>query len=181
MAEVSISVAKETEVEELSLLVNSAYRGESSKAGWTTEADLLDGQRTDPESLRQVIQSPGQAILCLRSTDDGPIDGCVQLARFTEGNTLAVHLGMLTVRPSLQAGGLGATLVEKAEEFARSLGAARLELEVIQLRHTLITWYERRGYRKTGETRPFPYGDVKFGVPRREDLHFVVLEKLLAA
>jgi GNAT superfamily N-acetyltransferase len=86
-------------------------------------------------------------------------------------------LGLLTVRPDLQNRQLGRTLLRAAEEFAKELGAHRIHMTVVNVRTTLIAWYERRGYTLTGETQPFPYGDERFGRPLRDDLHFVVLEK----
>jgi GNAT superfamily N-acetyltransferase len=164
---------------ELSRLVNSAYRGDSSRRGWTTEADLLDGQRTDPDTLEQDLSRPGVTILCLRESESGPILACVSLELFDDARGKGCHLGMLTVNPTLQAQGLGKILMQRSEAFARSRGAARMRLGVIQLREQLMQWYERRGYERTGETRPFPYGDEKWGLPRQADLHFVLFEKAL--
>lgn len=164
---------------ELSRLVNSAYRGDSSRQGWTTEADFLDGQRTDPGWIEEDIAKPGVTILCLRSDGAGPILACVALQLFTDEAGRACYLGMLSVNPTLQAGGIGKQLMESAEAFARAQGATRMTLGVIQLRHSLMEWYERRGYRRTGATHPFPYGDERFGIPRRDDLHFVLFEKTL--
>ncbi len=164
---------------ELARLVNSAYRGESSRRGWTTEADFLAGQRTDPTMLADDISRSTTTILCLREVVVGPILACVSLELFSDERGSGCYLGMLTVNPTLQARGLGKVLMEKAEAFARSRGAARMKLGVIQLRQSLMEWYERRGYAKTGETGRFPYGDERWGLPLREDLHFVLFEKNL--
>jgi GNAT superfamily N-acetyltransferase len=175
-----LSPCSAKDVEELSRLVNSAYRGESSRAGWTTEADFLDGQRTDPDSLLKLLDSPGdRTILCWRKMPGGPILGCVLLERFQDKRGVGCYLGMLTVEPTLQAQGIGRRLIKSAEDFARSWGAKRMTLGVIHLRDTLIAWYERQGYTKTGETKPFPYGNEKAGIPRRADLHFMLFEKQL--
>lgn len=159
-------------------LVNSAYRGDSSRAGWTTEADYLDGQRTDPKTLAaDLAAQPGAELLVLRDGPDEDLLGTVWLEPSkAEG---AWYLGMLTVKPTLQDRQLGRGLLEAAEAYAQAKGARRIEMTVVTIRDTLIAWYERRGYRRTGETRPFPYGDERFGVPRRDDLAFLVLEKHL--
>jgi ribosomal protein S18 acetylase RimI-like enzyme len=159
-------------------LVNSAYRGASSRQGWTTEADFLGGQRTDPESLaRDLANHPGARLLVLRDEADGPLLGSVWLQPVGDGATW--YLGMLTVRPDLQDGRLGRGLLEAAEAEVRSAGANRIRMTVISIREPLIAWYQRRGYALTGVRRPFPYGDPRFGEPLREDLAFVVLEKPL--
>lgn len=158
-------------------LVNSAYRGESSRQGWTTEADYLSGQRTDAQILEQDLAAKPEAmLLTLRDEADGPLLGCAWLEPATEG---AWYLGMLTVRPDLQDRKLGRIMLEAAENKAKALGAQRIIMTVVQIRDTLIAWYERRGYAPTGETRPFPYDDQRFGEPMRDDLAFIVLEKTI--
>lgn len=159
-------------------LVNSAYRGPSSRAGWTTEADLLGGQRTDEAALREFLTAPTAIRLMLTVRTNDALLACVQLER--RGET--AYLGMLTVSPPHQAGGIGRRLLEAAEETVRLRWEARaVEMTVIAQRVELIAWYERRGYRRTGDTAPFPYGDPRFGLPQRTDLHFVVLRKPLVA
>lgn len=170
-----IDPARLEDVDEIVALVNSAYRGDSSKEGWTTEADFLDGQRVSSEMLRDEIKA-GHVILCLRESANAPILACVSLQPREDGSW---YLGMLTVSPKHQAGGVGRVLLERAEGFARERGCARMMLSVIQLRESLMAWYERRGYRRTGETMPFPYGNPEFGIPKREDLYFVMFEKEL--
>lgn len=159
-------------------LVNSAYRGDSSRAGWTTEADYLDGQRTDAQTLAgDLAAQPRAELLVLRDGPDEELLGTVWLEpSVAEG---AWYLGMLTVKPTLQDRQLGRSLLEAAEAHAKAKGARRIEMTVVTIRDTLIAWYERRGYSRTGEIRPFPYGDERFGVPRRDDLAFLVLEKHL--
>ena len=156
-------------------LVNSAYRGDSSKAGWTTEADLLGGQRIDVDGLTETIATPGNVIL-LHARDHVPV-ACVHLERTGED----CYLGMLTIRPTTQGMGLGRQLLEAAERWAIEHWSSRLmHMTVIVQRSELIAWYERRGYRRTGERKPFPYGDERFGLPRRPDLAFEVLCKPLS-
>ena len=160
-------------------LVNSAYRGDSSRAGWTTEADLLDGQRTDAAALQEFIdagQRAGDRAMLLLEDAAGPA-ACVQLEQ--QGDK--AYLGMLTIRPTLQAGGLGRALLAAAERHVREHWQARaVVMTVIEQRPELIAWYQRRGYAPTGEFGAFPYGDARFGEPRRPDLRFVVLQKPLA-
>ena len=156
-------------------LVNDAYRGATSKAGWTTEADLLDGQRIDVEGLTDTIAKPGNVIL-LHEQDHVPV-ACVHLERTGDD----CYLGMLTIRPPMQGAGLGRQLLEVAERWAIEHWSSRsMHMTVIVQRIELIAWYERRGYSRTGERKPFPYGDERFGVPRRADLAFEVLCKPLS-
>jgi ribosomal protein S18 acetylase RimI-like enzyme len=175
-APLPIEQATAADAEAVVALVNSAYRGDSSRAGWTTEADLLGGQRTDAAGIRDIVASEGHRLLLHRSAD-GALLACVLLERKRGGGC---YLGMLTVRPDLQAAGLGRRLLAAAEKFAAAeLGASYVEMTVIGVRTELIAWYERRGYARTGERRPFPYGDERFGLPRRPDLEFEVLRKTL--
>ena len=169
--------ADPSELPAIAALVNSAYRGESSRQGWTTEADYLGGQRTDAQTLASDLAANPQAmVMTLREAAGGPMLGCVWLEPADSG---AWYLGMLTVRPDLQDRQLGRTMLAAAEDHARGQGAQRVRMTVIQIRDTLIAWYERRGYARTGETRPFPYADLRFGQPARDDLEFIVLEKAL--
>lgn len=153
--------------------VHSAYRGEASRRGWTTEAELLDGQRTDVRELKELINSE-EAQLWLLEREDALL-GSIVLKREPEG---VVHLGMIAVGPEQQGKGVGRALMERAEQLVREHAwGTRLEMTVIGQRSELIAWYERRGYRNTGEQRPFPYGDTRFGLPKVRDLYFVVLAK----
>ncbi|WP_122465345.1 GNAT family N-acetyltransferase [Brevundimonas lutea] len=160
----------------LHALIERAYRGEASRAGWTTEADLLDGQRTDREEIAEILADPMRRLLT--AWRGGVLIGCVLIADRSGG---VGYLGMLSVDPGLQGAGVGGRLVEAAEAaLARDFGARRVRMQVIRQREALIAWYIRRGYRPTGETAPFPYGNARFGRPLRDDLAFVVLEKTLA-
>ena len=167
-----ITTATEKDIAALDKLVNSAYRGNNSKKGWTTEADLLDGLRTDPDSLLKLIQDPDAAILKY-TNEDGLIQGCVYLKK--KQNKL--YLGMLTVTPELQAKGIGKQLLAEAENYAKQNACNFITMTVISVRHELIAWYQRHGYLPTGETEPFPT-DPKFGLPKQE-LVFIVMEKSL--
>ncbi len=156
-------------------LVESAYRGDASRAGWTTEADFLDGQRTDAEGVRADIARPG-SVIRLALEPDGRLLACCHLERTGD----ACYFGMFSVDPTLQRGGIGKRLMAEAERLARAdWGCRRMEMTVIDIRDELIAFYERRGYRRTGVKKPFPYGDARFGIPRRDDLRFEVLEKPL--
>jgi len=158
-------------------LVNAAYRGESAKRGWTYESDYMGGQRTDVATLQRDLAAQPQALLLLlRDAPDSELLGCVWLE---PAGDAVWYLGMLTIRPDLQARGTGRTLLAAAERAAADHGATRMRMTVINIRDTLIAWYERRGYARTGEVLPFPYEDERFGVPARADLSFVVLEKAL--
>jgi ribosomal protein S18 acetylase RimI-like enzyme len=172
MTETTIRDATAADIPDLHHLIESAYRGESSRAGWTTEADLLDGQRTDPEDLADILADPKQALLTAWHADE--LVGCVLIADRGEG---AGYFGMLSIRPTLQGGGLGRRLVDAAHAaLADRFGARRVRISVLPQRETLIAWYERLGYRQTGGTLPFPYGNPRFGLPKRDDLYFVVME-----
>ena len=157
---------------DLAMLINSAYRGDSSRQGWTTEADLLGGLRTDDESLADMIDKKGSVML--KYTDEtGAIIGCVNLQQHDS----KIYLGMLTVSPEIQARGIGKQLLSASAEYAQAQNCPSIYMTVISVRHELITWYERHGYKKTGETKPFPT-DVKFGIAR-QPLEFIVMEKTL--
>ena len=168
-----ISKAELKDVPELNALVNSAYRGDSSRQGWTTEADLLDGIRVDVQRLEEIINKPGAMILKY-ADDKNKITACVHLEK--KGNKL--YLGMLTVSPLLQGKGIGNELLRMAEAEAKKLLCSSIYMTVITDRIELITWYERHGYINTGEIKPFPHGDPRFGLPKKH-LEFVVLEKNL--
>jgi ribosomal protein S18 acetylase RimI-like enzyme len=164
-------------------LVESAYRGEASRVGWTTEAHLLDGQRTDPEEVASLTRERlARVLLAMQASE---LVGCVLVRadREPQGSApVTAHIGMFAVRPALQARGLGRALLAEAERVARTeLGAARAEMTVIEQRGDILGWYERRGYARTGATEPFPYGNPRFGLPRRADLRFLVLGKPLTA
>ncbi|WP_439477365.1 GNAT family N-acetyltransferase [Brevundimonas sp.] len=176
MTEITIRDAVTADIPALHGLIESAYRGEASRAGWTTEADLLDGQRTDPDDLADILADPKQALLT--AWRDEELVGCVLIADRGEGTG---YFGMLSIRPTLQGGGLGRRLVEAAHAaLADRFGARRVRISVFPQRETLIAWYERLGYRPTGATLPFPYGDPRFGLPKRDDLYFIVMEHELA-
>jgi GNAT superfamily N-acetyltransferase len=162
------------DVDAIVALVTSAYRGEASRVGWTTEADLLDGNRIDPDVLRADIARPRSRVLL--ASRDGELVGCAHVA-VEDG---AGYFGMFAVRPVLQGGGLGKAVLAEAERIVRDdWGLATIRMSVIDLREDRMAWSERRGYRRTGVKKPFPAVDPRFGVPKRDDLRFEVLEKPL--
>ncbi|WCT13205.1 GNAT family N-acetyltransferase [Mucilaginibacter jinjuensis] len=166
----SISIATVTDTEELTALVNSAYRGESSKQGWTTESSLLDGNRIDDEFMLSYLQDENVTIL-KHVNDEELITGCVYLE--TKGDKL--YLGMLTVSPVEQGKGIGKLLLAEADEYARDKNLEAITITVITTRHELIAWYERHGYQQTGELRPF-HVDPRFGIPKAP-IELLVMEK----
>ncbi len=175
VGQVRLRIAGLDDVAAIVDLVESAYRGELSREGWTTEADLLDGQRTDHDAVVAEIMQPRSALVLAEL--EGDLVGCCQLTAEGPGRA---SFGLFAVRPSLQGRGLGRLLLGEIERRARDeLGASALELKVIRQRDDLVAWYRRLGFQPTGERVPFPYGDARFGVPRRQGLEFVVLAKTL--
>ena len=166
--------ATPADIDALAALVTSAYRGDASRVGWTTEADLLDGNRIDREVLRADLARPRSRVL-LAEADDR-LRACAHVAD-EDG---AGYFGMFAVHPGLQGGGLGKRLLAECERIAgEEWQLPVMRMTVIDIRDELIAFYERRGYRRTGQFKPFPYGDARFGQPRRNDLRFEVLEKPL--
>ena len=164
--------ATEHDIPALIDLVTSAYRGDASRQGWTTEADLLDGQRIDADMLRADLAQPQSVVLL---AEDGPrLVACAHVG-VEDG---AGYFGMFSVDPMAQGGGIGKVVLAEAERIAREdLRVPVMRMTVIDVRDELIAFYERRGYHRTGIHKPFPYGDARFGIPRRDDLRFEVLEK----
>jgi ribosomal protein S18 acetylase RimI-like enzyme len=169
-----LSPAVEADYAAIIDLANLAYRGTGPAASWNIE-NFIEGQRLNESLLREDLAAkPHAHLLTYRDDPDGPLLGTVLLDPHTDG---VWYLGLLTIRPDLQKRQLGRTLLAAAEAFAKQRGANQIQMTVINVRDILIAWYERRGYTVTEETRPFPYGDERFGRPLRDDLHFAVLEK----
>jgi GNAT superfamily N-acetyltransferase len=155
-------------------LVESAYRGDASRVGWTTEADFLDGRRTGPDDIEAILARPRSRLLLAEA--DGELVACAHVAE-EDG---AGYFGMFSVSPGLQGGGVGKQVLAEAERIAHEeWGCPSMRMTVIDIRDELIAFYERRGYARTGVKKPFPYGDARFGLPKRDDLRFEVLEKPL--
>ena len=156
-------------------LANLAFRGVGDSAGWNSEADFIEGQRVTESLLREDLAAkPDAVLLTCRNDPHSELLGTVWLEPKRDG---VWYLGLLTVRPDLQNKQMGRALLASAEGFAQQHGACRIRMSVVNVRTTLIAWYQRRGYVLTGEVQPFPYGDQRFGRPLRDDLRFVLLEK----
>jgi ribosomal protein S18 acetylase RimI-like enzyme len=162
-----------TDAQAIAQLVNAAYRGESSRAGWTTEADLLDGLRTSIEEVQRLIESENAIIfLCL---NDKYLLGSICVEKVQD----AAHIGMFVVKPSLQDQGVGKLLLAAAEELAQQTWLVqKLQMHVISLRHELISFYERRGYRRTGVLSEFPVNPAVWQ-PKLAGLKLEMLEKII--
>ncbi len=172
--DLTFRAAESVDIAAIVALVQSAYRGDASRVGWTTEADLLDGQRIDPEGVRADIERPTSRVLLAEK--GGQLIACAHV----EKQGRAGYFGMFAVRPGSQGAGIGKHVLAEAERVAREeWQCIDMRMTVIDVRDELIAWYERRGYRRTGEYRAFPYGDERFGVPKRNDLRFEWLTKRL--
>ncbi len=172
MNDTTITRAGEQDIPALNTLINSAYRGDSSRRGWTTEADLFDGIRTSEEALGEMLQKPAATILKYERAEE--LLGCVYL----EQRDNSLYLGMLTVSPDAQTGGIGKELMAAAEQLAHDKHCRAMTMTVLPQRAELIAFYERRGYQPTGQTEPFPMEDSRFGLPK-VPLSFIVMEKAL--
>ena len=176
MDELTFRPATLTDIPALIALVTSAYRGDTSKQGWTTEADLLDGQRIDAEALRHDIERTDSRILL--ALENGEVLACAHVA-IEDGTG---YFGMFAVSPDQQGSGVGKRMMAEAERLVREdWGLPGMRMTVIDIRDELIAFYERRGYARTGRKKPFPYGDERFGIPKRDDLRFEILEKRFEA
>jgi ribosomal protein S18 acetylase RimI-like enzyme len=175
---VTITICDPADLAEVADLVNAAYRGEGGQAGWTSEVGMVEGYRTTAVALKEdLATSNGVSILVLRDAKD--LLACVRLERTRIRGQIICTIGMLAVRPGAQDRGLGRVMLHRAEVEGIAMGAQVARMTVVSVRESLIAWYERHGYRRTGETERFPYEDGRFGSPLRSDLGFVVLEKPL--
>lgn len=163
----TILPAVEADISTLVPLVNAAYRGEG---GWTGEAHLIAGNRTDETGIAELMNQP-HAVILVYKDETGETTGCVYLQK--QGHTL--YLGLLSVRPDQQAKGIGKKLLAAADRYAVEQGCQRISITVISARTELLVWYERHGYTRTGESQPFHAGE-KFGI-QKEPLELLVLEK----
>jgi acyl-CoA-binding protein/ribosomal protein S18 acetylase RimI-like enzyme len=168
-----INKATEQYAQSLVTLLNSAYRGESAKKGWTNEADLISGEvRTNEQGVLQLLNQPGSVIL-ICTNNQKQIVGCVNLQKHNN----KLYLGMLAVSPLLQGTGIGKKLLHAAEEHAKATDCDTIYMTVISVRAELIDWYKRHGYTDTGERKPFPEDDITG--KHLQELEFAVLEKSL--
>ncbi|WP_313273062.1 GNAT family N-acetyltransferase [Stenotrophomonas sp.] len=176
MTTLTFRAATLADIPALVALVTAAYRGDASRAGWTTEADMLDGARIDPQGLQADIERPRSTILLAER--EGRLLACAHVA----DDRGKGYFGMFAVEPTLQGGGVGKQVMDAAEAHAAAAWQLDvMQMTVIDIRDELIAFYERRGYRRTGIKKPFPYGDERFGIPKRDDLQFEILEKPLVA
>ena len=169
-----ILLSTSADITQLLPLINSAFRGDTARQGWTHEADLLQGERRTDEATLRALMQIANAIVLKYCNDAGDIEGCVFLSKKERG----LYLGMLTVAPELQGAGIGKKLLAAAEAYAREQGCTFIYMNVFSVRQELIAWYERHGYRRTGEMKPYE-ANPEFGVPV-QPLEFVILEKELA-
>ena len=170
----SISIANANDIPALVLLMDSAYRGESAKQGWTSESDLFIGnKRTDEETITRLFKKHGNVFL-KHTNEAGEIDGCVLLSKKEK----RLYLGMFSVSPTSQGNGIGKKLLAAADDHALRNGCGSIFMTVITVRKELIEWYERHGYQKTGRILPFPV-DERYGIPT-QTLEMIVLEKHLS-
>jgi ribosomal protein S18 acetylase RimI-like enzyme len=166
--------ATDTDVPRIVALMNRAYRG-AGAAGWSTEEPYLSGDRINEDHLRaDRLAKPEASLLKWEDSGDGALLGCVWIEPLNED---VWYLGSLATDPTRQKSGLGKILLSAAEQWVGERGGKRIRMSVVNVREALIAWYLRRGYHKTGKTEPFPYGDDRYGVPLRDDLSFLVLEK----
>jgi ribosomal protein S18 acetylase RimI-like enzyme len=164
-----ITIAETNDIPQIVSLINSAYRGEGSKKGWTSEAELFHGVRTNEEALMNIL-AENNAVMLKYKNDDEAIIGCVYLEK-QDGK---IYLGLLSVSPDIQASGVGKQLLTASEEYARVYGYDKISMTVITIRKELVEWYQRRGYKPTGEIKQFP--EDKINTPNQR-LELLVLEK----
>jgi ribosomal protein S18 acetylase RimI-like enzyme len=167
-----ITIATQEDVTDLEKLINSAYRGETSNQGWTTEADLLSGKRITEDELFGIIKNKENTIL--KFTNNGAVIGCVLLINKVD----KLYLGMLTVSPKLQNSGIGKQLLRGAKAYALVLDLPKIVMTVISIREELIAWYKRHGFVDTGAREPFPFNGTD-AVISKQPLEFIVLEKIV--
>ncbi|SOB87123.1 Acetyltransferase (GNAT) family protein [Sphingomonas guangdongensis] len=169
--------AEDADIPAIVSLLNRAYRGSGAEAGWNSEAGYIAGDRTTEALLRaDLLAHPAASLLKWIDPESKETTGCVWLQPLGTGQW---YMGSLATDPVRQNAGAGRKLLEAAEQYVRAKGGDRIRITVVNVRDTLIAWYERRGYTLTGETEPFPYDDDRFGTPLRDDLMFVVMEKWL--
>ena len=169
--------ATATDIPLVVALMNRAFRGKGAVYSWNSEAAYIDGDRTSVTLIEaDLALKPDARLLVVRRGDDASPFASVWLEPLGHATW---YLGSLTVDPAIQNGGIGDRLLTASEAWVRNRGGDRIRMTVVNVRDGLIAWYLRRGYRRTGETEPFPYDDSRFGVPLRDDLHFVVLDKPL--
>jgi N-acetylglutamate synthase-like GNAT family acetyltransferase len=171
-----INIASDRDIVSVVSLLNRAYRATGGETGWTTEVGLLVGDRISEATLREEIAKKPQAFSLVYKSQEEVL-GCVWVEPDTDGDTW--YLGSLAIDPKQQNSQLGRRLLGAAEDWIRERGGQRIKMTVIDERKTLLDWYERRGYIRTGQTEPFPSTDTRFGTPIVPNLRFEVLIKAL--
>ncbi len=172
MVPINIRVAQISDASSVAQFINRAYRGESSQQGWTTEATILDGQRTDAIDIIKIIEEEGNQILLFEEASI--LKGSVHLKKLSSD---VLYFGMLVVLPEGQNRGLGKLILAHIDQYAKAAKFKKIRISVIHTRSELIAYYERRGFKATGKSEPFPYGDIRFGIPKINDLKFLEFEK----
>ncbi len=176
-ADLNFRFATPADTDAIVALVESAYRGDASRAGWTTEADFLDGRRTGADDIGACLRRERSVILLAERAGQRDLLACALVCVEDQ----AGYFGMFSVNPTQQGGGIGRAVLAEAERLVRhDWGLGAMRMTVIDIREELIAYYQRRGYRRTGIKKPFPYGDARFGLPKRDDLRFEILEKVFA-
>lgn len=169
-----IEIATLEYTEAIVALIESAYRGDSGLRGWTTETHLIDGQRTDDEEIVALLCAPNSHFFILLEGEE--LAACCLLERRED----SAYFGMFAVSPLRQSRGYGGQMIAHAERYAAEQWQVdKMVMSVIKQREELLEWYIRKGYRNTGKTLPFPYGNPRAGIPKRDDLVFLVLEKAI--
>jgi len=182
MTDLDFRSAIEADVPAVVALVESAYRGDVSRQGWTTEADFLDGRRTGADEVLATIRRPRSRILLAERPGETPHERELVACAHVADEDGTGYFGMFSVQPGLQGSGIGKAVLAEGERVVRDeWRLSVMRMTVIDIRDELIAFYERRGYRRTGKFKPFPYGDARFGEPRRHDLRFEILEKAFGA
>ena len=170
------TIATDADAEAIADLVNAAYRGSGGRQGWTHEAELLSGPRVTPSDVAAMLDDTRTTILVWRPEPSSAPGGCVAIDMDDDDHCA---ISMLAVAPERQTANVGRAMLADAERVAARLGATVARITVVEQRDALLAWYERRGYRRTGQIEAFPYGDNSVGTPLRDDLQFVVLTKSL--
>jgi ribosomal protein S18 acetylase RimI-like enzyme len=176
MNKMRLTIATLDDVDSVAHLVNRAYRG-TTLGVWTTEAGLIEGARIDQGALARMIESGETTVLLAKDGGSQQLQGCVAVSWRDKDKW---YLSMLAVSPACQTTGIGKAIMANAETFVGDRGARTVKISVINVRDSLIAWYERRGYERTGEVEPFPYDDPSVGVPLRNDLTLITMRKSLS-
>ena len=179
MTEPTFRYAEKADTAALVALIERAYRGENAAGKWTSEAHLLTGPRTSVEEIDGLIARDETRFLIAEI--DGQLAGCCLLQGLPPepGEKInAAYFGMFAINPDAHGGGLGKKVIAEAERRVQDLWQCnQMVMTVINVRTALIEWYERRGYRLTGATLPFPFSETTGETTR--DFHLSEMRKTL--